>query len=130
MLDRQVIADLYDRHASRLYAIALRITGNRDAAADALAEAFAALSRNEPVLDPETWLIRATRELALPRQTQKPPAAVIPEEVTPRQIVEEAWYGMTVNDLATTYKIPEANIRGMLCDGMAKLRSQFAAGTK
>ncbi|MDP9362338.1 MAG: hypothetical protein M3P29_12920 [Acidobacteriota bacterium] len=45
MRDRRALAGLYDRHASRLYAIALRITGDRDAAGDALAEAFLALGR-------------------------------------------------------------------------------------
>ena len=130
MLDRQAIADLYDRHASRLYAIALRITGDRDSAADALAEAFVSLGQNEAVRDPEAYLIRATRDHALARQTQKPSAAVVPKEATPRQLVEEAWYGMTVSDLATTHKTSEANVRMMLCDGMAQLRSQFAAGTK
>jgi DNA-directed RNA polymerase specialized sigma24 family protein len=130
MLDRQAIADLYDRHASRLYAIALRITGDRDAAADALGDAFVALSRSEEVRDPEKYLVRATRDHALAQQTQKPSAAVVPKEATPRQLVEEAWYGMTVSDLATTHETSEANVRMMLCDGMAQLRSQFAAGTK
>jgi DNA-directed RNA polymerase specialized sigma24 family protein len=130
MLDRQAIADLYDRHASRLYAIALRTTGDRDAAADALAEAFVSLGKRDEVRDPETYLVRATRDHALARQTQKPSAAVIPKEVTPRQLLEEAWYGMSVSDLATTHKTSEANVRMMLCDGMAQLRSQFAAGTK
>lgn len=130
MLDRQAIADLYDRQASRLYALALRITGDRDAAADALADAFDALSGNDDVRDPETWLVRATRDHALARQTQKWPAAVVPIAATPRQLVEDAWYGMTVSDLATVYRISEADVRGMLCAGMSELRSQLAAGTK
>ncbi len=123
MLDRQAIADLYDRQASRLYALALRITGDRDAAADALADAFDALGRNDDVRDPETFLVRATRDHALARQTQKQPAAVVPTVATPRQMVEDAWYGMTVSDLARVYRISEADVRGMLCSGM----SEFAA---
>ncbi len=130
MLDRQAIADLYDRHASRLYALALRITGDRDAAADALADAFDALGRNDEVRDPETFLVRATRDYALARQTQKRPAAVVPTAATPRQMVEDAWYGMTVSDLATVYRISEADVRGMLRAGMSELRSQLAAGTQ
>ncbi|MDP9362339.1 MAG: hypothetical protein M3P29_12925 [Acidobacteriota bacterium] len=59
------------------------------------------------------------------------PPAVVPGEADPRRIVEDAWYGgMTVSDLATSYSISEANVRGMLRDGMAQLRSQFAAETK
>jgi len=127
----QSIADLYDRHASRLYAIALRITDDRDAAADALESAFVALSKNDDVGDPAAYLIHATRDCALARQTRPASAAVVPEEASPRTIVEQAWYkGMTVKDLATQYGISEAKARGMLCDGMAELRMKFAAGTK
>lgn len=130
MFDRQAIADLYDRQASRLYALALRITGDPDTAADALADAFDALARNDDVRDPETWLVRATRDQALARQTQKRPAAVVPKAATPRQLVEDAWYGMTVSDLATVYRISEEDVRGMLCAGMRELRGQLPAGTQ
>ncbi len=130
MFDRQAIADLYDRQASRLYALALRITGDRDAAADALADAFDALSRNDAIRDPETWLFRATRDHALARQTQKRPATVVPKAATPRQLVEDAWYGMTVDDLVNAYSLSEADVRGMLCAGMRELRGQLAAGTQ
>jgi len=131
MRDRQSLADLYDRHAARLYAIALRITNDRDAAADALEAAFVALSRNDDVGDAGTYLIQATRDCALARQSRPASASVVSNEVNPRTMVEEAWYGgMNVNDLATRYGIPEAKARGLLCEGMAQLRTQFAAGTK
>jgi DNA-directed RNA polymerase specialized sigma24 family protein len=131
MHDRQSIADLYDRYASRLYAIALRITNDRDTAADALESAFVSLSKNDGVGDPATYLIQATRDCALARQTRPASATVVPKEASPRSIVEDAWYnGMTVSDLATRYGISEAKARGMLCDGMAELRMKFAAGTK
>ena len=130
MLDHQAIVDLYDRHAARLYALALRITGNSVAAGDAVEGAFRELGRNSDVRYPATLLIHATRTRALAQQTRTPSAAVIPREVTPRRLVEDAWYGMTVSDLATSYSISEAKVRGMLRDGMAQLRSQSAAGTK
>jgi hypothetical protein len=126
----QSLADLYDRHASRLYAIALRITDDRDAAADALEAAFVSLSKNAGVGDAATYLVRATRDCALARQTRPASATVVVEEPSARSLVEDAWYnGMTVSDLATRYGISEANARGMLCDGMAELRMKFAAGT-
>jgi hypothetical protein len=131
MRDRQSLADLYDRHAARLYAIALRITNDRDAAADALEAAFVALSQNDDVGDAAAYLIHATRDFALARQTRPAPAAVVPGEATPRNLVEDAWYnGMSVSDLATRYGISEGKARGMLCDGMAELRMKFVAGTK
>ena len=125
------LADLYDRHASRLYAIALRITDDRDAAADALETAFVSLSKSADAGDPVTYLIHATRDCALARQTRPASAPVVVQEPSARNMVEDAWYkGMTVNDLATRYGISEAKARGMLCEGMAELRVKFAAGTK
>jgi predicted RNA polymerase sigma factor len=127
----QSLADLYDRHAPRLYAIALRITDDRDAAADALESAFVALSRNDDVGDPLAYLVHATRDCALARQTRPASAPVVVQEPSAKNMVEDAWYkGMTVNDLATRYGISEAKARGMLCEGMAELRVKFAAGTK
>jgi hypothetical protein len=131
MRDRQSLADLYDRHAARLYAIALRITNDRNMAADALEAAFVALSQNDDAGDAAVYLIHATRDCALARQTQPASATVVPKEADPRAIVEDAWYnGMNVNDLAVRYGIPEEKARVMLCEGMAQLRTQFAAGTK
>jgi DNA-directed RNA polymerase specialized sigma24 family protein len=131
MFDRQAVADLYDRLAPRLYAITIRITGDRPAAADVLASAFVSLSQNDDLRDPAAYLIHATRDGALARQTRPASAAVVPGEATPRKLVEDAWYGgMSVSDLATRYGIPEGSARGMLCDGMAELRMKFAAGTK
>ena len=131
MRDRQSLADLYDRHAARLYAIALRITNDRDAAADALEAAFVALSQNDDSGDVATYLIHATRDCALARQSQPASATVVRKEADPRALVEDAWYnGMTVNDLAVRYGISEERTRGLLCEGMAQLRTQFAAGTK
>jgi predicted RNA polymerase sigma factor len=127
----QALADLYDRYAARLYAIALRITNDGDAAADALEAAFVSLSKNPGVGDPSAYLVRATRDCALARQTQPASATVVVAEPSPRRMVEDAWYnGMTVSDLATRYGISEAKARGMLCDGMAELRMKLAAGTK
>jgi DNA-directed RNA polymerase specialized sigma24 family protein len=127
----QSIADLYDRYAPRLYAIALRITEDRDAAADALESAFVSLSRNGDVADPAAYLIQATRDCALARQTRPASASVVSQEPSARTLVEEAWYnGMTVSDLARRYGMSESKARAMLCDGMAELRMEFAAGTK
>jgi predicted RNA polymerase sigma factor len=127
----QSLADLYDRHASRLYAIALRITNDRDAAADALESAFVSLSKNADVGDPAAYLVHATRDCALGRQTRLASTTVVVQEPSARSLVEDAWYnGMTVSDLAARYRISEAKARGMLCDGMAELRMKFAAGAK
>ena len=127
----QSIADLYDRYASHLYALALRITNDRDAAADALESAFVALSQSDDADDPAAYLIHATRDCALARQTRPASTPVVTQEPSLGTLFEDAWYkGMTVSDLATRYGMSEAKARAMLCDGMAELRMKFAAGTK
>jgi len=127
----QSLADLYDRYASRLYAVALRITNDRDAAAEALESAFVALSQNDDIEDPAAYLIRATRDCALARQTRPGSTTVVTGKPSARTLVEDAWYsGMTVSDLANRYGMSEAEARSMLCDGMAELRMKFAAGNK
>jgi DNA-directed RNA polymerase specialized sigma24 family protein len=131
LCDREALADIYDRHAPRLYAIALRITGDSEAAADALEAAFVALSRSEDAGDPGRFLIRAVRDAALARQTQSDPVAVVPAEANSKAMIEDAWFGgMSVSELAKRYGVTEERARGMLCDGMAALRAQFLAGTK
>src|SRR4051794_11202776 len=127
----QSLADLYDRYASRLYAIALRITNDRDAAADALESAFVSLSRSGDVTDPAGYLIQATRHCPLARQTRPASAPVVTQDPSARTMAQDAWHnGMTVNDLGTRYGMSEAKARAMLCDAMAELRMKFGAGTK
>ncbi len=131
MRDRQTLADLYDRHAPRLYAIALRITADPVAAADALEGAFVALAKNAEIRDPATFLIHATRDCALARQSRPATTTVSTPVTDPRRIVEDAWYGgMTVTDLAARHGVSEADARGLLCEGMAALRSRVAARAK
>jgi DNA-directed RNA polymerase specialized sigma24 family protein len=116
---------LYDAHAPRLFAVALRILdGDRPAAAAALAEVFA-----DPPSSELPALVRATRDRALAkRQSQTVTPAVVEGEPAPRLLVEEAFYrGSSVPDLARTYGLTEARVRGLLHDGMTALRQQFAA---
>ncbi|HVR38845.1 MAG TPA: RNA polymerase subunit sigma, partial [Thermoanaerobaculia bacterium] len=64
-MDRESIESLYDSHAPRLYAIALRILGDRDAAAATLEDVFVELASGQSYDDaygsPSARLIRLTR---------------------------------------------------------------------
>ena len=115
------IMRLYDEHAPRLYALALRITGEEKAAADVLEDVFT----SPPVPDDFTGLVRITRERAI----QKTGRSVVSGGgvPTPRLLVEEAFFrGRSVTDLAKTFSIEEQAVRGMLIEGMAELRKQVA----
>lgn len=134
-MDGRSLESLYDRHAPRLFAVALRILGDRDAAAATLEEVFLDAASAETYGsvggNPGTWLLRLTRDRALDRQTQT--AAPFVHEAgsraTPRLLVEDAFYrGLGVHDLASAWGIAEDVVRRMLRDGMAELRREFATG--
>ena len=127
------LSDLYDRHAPRLFAVALRITSDRGAAARALEETFALLRGYDARFgSPEAWLLRTLRDRALAQQGRSA-AAPVGEmnggSPTARQLVEEAFYrGRTASDLARAHGLDEREVRRMLHDGIADLRRRVAVG--
>ena len=126
----QDIQDLYDAHAPRLYALALRITGDRDAAAAAIEDAFLRLWESADATggDPFRILVRLTRERALARrQSQIPASDVGTMTATPASLVEELFFGgFSLRDLASRYGLGESQVRRMIRDGMAALRMRVA----
>ena len=126
----QEIEILYDAHAPRLYALALRITGNEESAAAALEEAFVRLweSADVPGEDQFRILVRLTRDAALTRrQVQSTASSVDTQRATPAGLVEELFFGgLTLRELAGRYGLGEPELRRMIRDGMAALRVQVA----
>ena len=131
------IEALYDAHAPRLYALALRVTGgDRDAAAAALEEAFVRLSESadETGEDQFRILVRLTRDAALTRTpVQNAASAVSTIGATPAgppqaaKIVEELFFGgLTLRELAGRTGLGETELRRMIHEGMAALRVQVA----
>lgn len=126
----ETIESLYDAHAPRLYALALRITGDREAAAAALEDAFLRLweSADTPGGDELRFLVRLTRERSLARRPiQEAPAPVDDRGATPASLVEELFFGgVSLRDLAARYGLGESQVRRMIRDGMAALRMRVA----
>ncbi|HET7435609.1 MAG TPA: hypothetical protein VFN10_12950 [Thermoanaerobaculia bacterium] len=123
------LRQLYDEHAPHLYALALRITGDRAAAAEVLADVFLRASSGESYGS----LVALTREIALGRQSQtaSAPVSSTRELPAPRRLVEQAFFaGMKISDLAGAWSLPEAKVRELLCTGMAELRGQFTQREK
>jgi DNA-directed RNA polymerase specialized sigma24 family protein len=117
----------YDAHAPRLFALALRITGDEAVAAAVLEDVFTAESVPVELAD----LMRITRERAIARYDRSGSAAVESPGMkpVPRQLVEDAFYGgLSVADLARVYSLSEDGVRSMLVTGMEQLR--VAAGQK
>lgn len=132
--DRASVAALYDRHAPRMYAVALRVAGDAAAAAEVLAELFAAIVDGAVPLpehpDATAWLLRLTRDRAAARQTQNARSSVDAltggPELTPRALVEAVYFGsVTVEEAARQLGTDEETIRARLREGMAAIRAQF-----
>jgi len=75
--DRAALAALYERHAPRLLALALRILGNRSEAEDLLHDVFVEAWRSAASYSPErgtvsTWLGLRTRSRAIDRRRAAP----------------------------------------------------------
>ena len=126
------IASLYDNYASRVYTLALRITNDRDVAADITEDLFVQIGNGSLVHDPrvgsfDAWLIRTARGTALKRrEAQSPVSSVHPSEATPRSLVEAAFFGgMSASELSRMYAMSEDEVRRRLCNGMAELRTEF-----
>lgn len=115
------IVRLYDEHAARLYAIALRITGDDQAAAEALEEVFVSPS----VPDDLVGLVRAIREKSLARQNRSSGRSVVKSggAPTPRLVVEKAFFeGQSIAELAKTFSIDPQAVRVMLRQGLDELK--------
>lgn len=132
--DRASVAALYDRHAPRMYALALRVTGDATAAAAVLAELFAAIvdgALPHPATpDASAWLLRLTRDRAAARQTQNGRSSVDAltggPEVPPRALVEAVYFGnVTVEEAARRLGTTEETIRTKLKEGMAAIRAEL-----
>ncbi len=79
--DRAAFRALYDRHAARLYAVALRITRHANLAADTVQEAFIQIWQNARHYhpergSPEAWMTGLTRYRALDLVRRAGPALI------------------------------------------------------
>jgi RNA polymerase sigma-70 factor (ECF subfamily) len=79
--DRAAFRALYDRHAARLYAVALRITRHGNLASDTVQEAFIQIWQNARHYTPsrgapEAWMIGVTRYRALDLVRRAGPALI------------------------------------------------------
>ena len=124
------IEALYDAHAPRLYALALRITGEAEPAAAAVEEAFVRLwqSADETGQDQFRILVRLTRDAALTRRpVQRPVSDVAIKRATPAGLVDELFFGgADLRELAGRYGLGEEELRRMIREEMAALRVHVA----
>lgn len=128
--DAEALGQLYDRHAARLHALALRMTCDTAIAAKVLEDSFLRVWNQppDPAHDCGASLARITREVAREHSSQPAPASSgrsIP--ATPRELVEAAYFERrSVDDIARTCGLPEPEVRRLLRQGMDDLKRQFS----
>lgn len=125
------LLSLYDAHAPRLYALALRITGDAVAAAEVLEQVFVDAAADAVPSDVLS-LVRAVRERSLTRQGRSElPTVESAGGASPQTLIDDAFFGgMTVAQLARRHALSEDEVRARLRTGMTGLRAQFGRGEK
>lgn len=111
--DPQAFTELFHRHRDRLWAVALRTTGDREDAGDALQDAVVSAFRNARSFRAEsrvtTWLHRIVVNACLDRARRRRcrPSVPLaePEPVSPRDAMAEQDTRMAVRDALT--ELPE-----------------------
>lgn len=87
--DEDALAVLYDRHAARVYGLALRLTGDRQTAEEIVQDVFLRLWRHAARYDsrlagPGSWLLIMTRNLAIDRlraNGRQPATTSLPDQM-------------------------------------------------
>lgn len=128
--DSEALGELYDRHAPRLHALALRMTCDTVAAAAVLETSFLRVWNEppDPLQDCTASLARITRETV---RDQAPAPSAAPARrggpSTPRELVEAAYFERrSVHEIARNSGLPEPEVRRMLREGMDELKRQFS----
>ena len=85
--DPEAFGELFRRHRDRMWAVALRTTGNREIAADCLQEAFISAFRRAESYRGDaavtTWLHRIVVNACLDRLRRERPVSTLPEQELP-----------------------------------------------
>src|SRR5207253_5821503 len=107
-----------------------RVAGDPSAAADVLEEVFAAICDGAVSFlgagDAAAWLLRLTRDRSLGRQAQNARSPVGELTLSPRALVEAAFFGgVTGEEAARRLQTSEETIRANLKEGMVALRNEL-----
>jgi RNA polymerase sigma-70 factor (ECF subfamily) len=141
--EEPALGGLYDRYSWLIYSIALRITGDRAAAAEALEDVFKAIWRFPRSFQAGDsiagWLIRLTRYRAIDanrshlrayeeagddEHAARAPLARLPQ--AQRRVLELAYYGgLTYSEIAERLGEPVGTVKSLLRLGLMELHEQL-----
>lgn len=155
--NRDALADLYDRYAAQLLAIASRMLGDRPEAEDLLHDVFLEAWRQASGYDGgrgtvRTWLVVRLRARTLDRLRLRKllqPAAAMPVATAPpvepetatvaralaalpaeqRRAIELAYYhGLSAAEIADAERAPLGTVKSRISAAMSKLRATLGSG--
>ena len=140
--DVQALAELYDRHASLAYGIALGITRGVPSAEQAVRDTFTGLWTGGRADEPEeasiaTWIARTARrraiELTRDRQVHERPSPAQPVlalaalDDDERDVLQLACYGgRSEREIAASLEVPVGTIRSRMASALGLLRGEGA----
>jgi RNA polymerase sigma-70 factor (ECF subfamily) len=134
--DERAFLQLYDRYASHVYALTMRILRDANLAEEATQDAFLKLwSRARLFLSERgsllTWLLTIARRTALDRlrlEGRRPTLSTAVQSLSPehRQLLELAYYqGLTHTEIAETLNWPLGTVKTRLRAAMEQLRREW-----
>jgi RNA polymerase sigma-70 factor, ECF subfamily len=118
---RPTFDEVVERYGDKIFTISLRLTGNRDDAADLSQDVFERVYRNLDRYEPGTfdgWLYRITRNLFLDRVRRGGKVRLEP-------LSTEEWQAPASDDPGPADVVERATLEADLEDGLATLSTDF-----
>ena len=118
---RPTFDEVVERYGDKIFTISLRLTGNRDDAADLSQDVFERVYRNLDRYEPGTfdgWLYRITRNLFLDRVRRGGKVRLEP-------LSTEEWQAPVSGDPGPADVVERATLEADLEDGLATLSADF-----
>ena len=118
---RPTFDEVVARYGDKIFTISLRLTGNRDDAADLSQDVFERVYRNLDRYEPGTfdgWLYRITRNLFLDRVRRGGKVRLEP-------LSTEEWQAPASDDPGPADVVERATLEADLSDGLATLSPEF-----
>ncbi|MFV0464166.1 MAG: RNA polymerase sigma factor SigM [Nostocoides sp.] len=129
--DKDAFGELFRRHRDRMWAVAVRLTGNRDLAADCVQEAFISAYRRAASFRGDaaftTWMHRITVNACLDRLRRERPMAPLPDTdpADPNDSHDQAVTGLDVR--AALAQLPQEQRAALVLVDMHALSVAEAA---
>lgn len=131
--DTGAFGELYDRHATRAFRIALAICRDAGGAEGAVKDAFLAIWTGRARFDPahgsfKAWSMSILRDRAIEARAEEPDAMLASLRELPEaqaEVIALALFGeLSHSEIAALLELPSGTVKGRMRLGLEKLRKQ------